>query len=248
MSQGLVELKREFVQLYLDQDGLCHLEDEKGFPNVRNDNGVLFAVYGYMLLHKKNMLDGADFLRFNHTVRTLTVETGLHKRRPNAEHIEEAHDNRVAISAGAVIFDALQVARDQEEYGNRNGYMFTVNKKWKLSQLIQGGDVAFLKLCAGKLPYPTEWLWLLGGMLTAVVKGWSSTWNLFYMRSYALDIVFDRFATSTWVPFKLSWLLVRPVLHLIASKRFGGLKESLRHYFSSSHILYRMETYGTTDS
>jgi hypothetical protein len=126
--------------------------------------------------------------------------------------------------------------------------MFSVHEKWSLKQLIQGGDVALLKLCAGKLPYPTEWLWLLGGMTIAVCKGWSSTWNLFYLRSYGLDLAFQKFSTSTWKPFQVSWAIAKPILHLIASKRFGGLKESLRLYFGSSHILYRMETYGSANS
>lgn len=233
-------LKREFVQQYLDIDGLCHLEDQKGYPHVLNDNGILFAVYGYMLLHKAGKLDGADFLRFTHTIRTLTVETGNYKRRPSDEGVEEAHDNRVAISAGSVILGAHQVARDQDDYGSRNGYMFTVHKEWRLKQLIQGGDVAFMKLCAGRLPYPTEWVWLLGGMLTAVLKGWSSTWNLFYLRSYTLDLVFDKFSTTSWAPFKISWTIISPILHFIAKKRFGGLQESLKKYFSPSHVLSRM--------
>ena len=235
-------LKREFIQTYLDQDGLCHLEDEKGLPHVRNDNGILFAVYGYMWLHKNGLLDGADFMRFIHTIRTLTVEPGNYKRRPDAVDVEEAHDNRVAISVGALMMDALQVARDQQEYGDRHGYNFTLKDKgWKLAQLIQGGDICIMKLCAGKIPYPTEWVWAIGGMFTAVVKGWSSTHNLFYLRSYAVDLALKRYAASSmWKPFTVSWFVVRPILHFIAKKRFGGIAESFKQYFGPSHVLTRM--------
>jgi hypothetical protein len=250
-------LKREFITQGLAQDGLGLGNREKprvmpdGTTAVTNDNGILFAVYGYMQLHKWGMIDGADFLRFTHAVKSLEVEPGLHKRRPDAT-IEEAHDNRVAIAIGALMVDNIQIARDLQDYGDRHGYQFSVQPQnrgsfaWK--RLLQGGDIAILKLCAGRMPYMLEWIWMIGGMLTAVCKGWCSTWNLFYLRSYGVDLALSRFATSSWGPFKVSWAIARPILHLIASKRFGGLGPSLKQYFGAGHILYKMETHGSVHS
>jgi hypothetical protein len=239
-------LKREFITQYLDVDGLCHLENEKGLTHCQNSNGVLFAAYGYMILHKHKMLDGADYLRFYHTIKTLTVEPGLYKRRPDADQVTEAHDNRTGIAVAALLLDQLQTVRDLQDYGDRMGYQYanTDTSKFSWKQLTQGGDIALYKICCGRMPYITEWVWMLGGMAVSVFKGWSSTWNLFYLRAYGVSHALERFGTSAWLPYRVSWNLVSPLLHYIASKRFGGFRESLKQYFSADHILYRMETDG----
>jgi len=223
-------LKLEFIQKYLDENGLCKLQDELTLKEVKNDNGILFSVYGYMLCD----LDGADFLRFTHTVDLLTIEPGLYKRRHNADNVTEAHDNRAAIAAGSVLFDQT-FARDLCDYGTRMGWQYANADKtmysWK--QLTQGGDIAFYKVCAGRLPYPTEWLWLLGGMAISIFKGWSSTQNLFYMRSIAITKAFERYTqggTQLWWMYTASWSILRPLLHWTARKKFGGISKSMLQY------------------
>lgn len=239
-------LKREFVQKYLDENGLGKLQDEaeENLANIRNDNGILFTAYGYMLLDKLNARDGADYLRFYHAVKTLTIEPGLYMRRPDTMHISEAHDNRAGIAVGSAIFDCT-FARDLVEYGTRYGFQYANQdkSKYQVKQMAQGGDIALYKICAGYIPYPTEWIWLIGGMLTAVLRGWSSTWNLFYLRAHGVDVAMKRYAegaSDLWYPYLWSWALIKPVLLWIAKKRFGGLKESMRLYFGDKHILTRL--------
>ena len=247
MSQ---DLKREFITLYLDEDGLGKFQDEIPEQRVRNDNGVLLSSFGYMFLDSKGLLDGADFLRFYHTVKTITVEPGRTMRRPNTPTIPEAHDNRVAVAGACAIFQGstIQFARDQDDYGGRMGYQYGIDPTvfaWK--NMLQGGDIFFGKACAGRLGYITDFVWLLLGMMVAVCRKDStptinapSIHNLFYFRSYCLSKAFQAYATSMWRPFTLTWYIAKPILHFIAEKRFGGMKQSFRQYFGEEHVLTRL--------
>ena len=243
-------LKREFITQYLDEDGLGHLENEKGLQHTTNSNGILFAVYGYMQLHRLGINDGADFLRFYHAVKSLTVEPGLYMRRPNTQQIPESHDNRAAIAIGSCLFDCT-FARDLVDYGTRKGFQYSNQdtSKYSLNQLTQGGDIALYKICAGYLPYPTEWVWLLVGMLVGILSynkprhNGPSVMNLFYLRAYGIDVAFKRYtigASALWYPFHLSWNFCKPLLFWLASKKMGGFNVSLQAYFSKDHVITRM--------
>jgi hypothetical protein len=247
---GLQEdLKKEFVQNYLAQDGLCRLTEEfrtlpDGTTSVINDNGILFAVSGYALLDKLGLLDGADSIRFLHTVSNLAVEPGLYNRRSDATERTEAHDNYAGIAVGSVIFDKW-FARDICEYGERKGWQFAnvTPNTFQFSQLRQGGEIALYKICAGRVPYLTEWAWCLGGMLWTSFKGTPSTLNLFYLRSYGITKALKRYAdgaSSLWWPITLSWKIAAPIITGLADKHFGGLKTTTAQYFGPDHVISRL--------
>jgi hypothetical protein len=237
------DLKREFVQKFLCQDGLClgHGEVARtladGTTAVTNDNGILFAAYGYFMFAKE--LDGADAHRFYTAVKSLEREPGLYNRRPDAPNRREAHDNYDAISACSALFD-LSFARDICTYGEQHGWSFTNTTPggWSIEQLRQGGSIAFYKLCAGRVPYPLEFFWLLGGILHSLLFGWSSQWNLAWLKLRAVPLALDRYSTPgpLWGWVRGAWTITAALAWAIAAIR-GLFPRSFKEYFGEQHVI-----------
>ena len=237
-------LKREFVSRYICEDGLGLGNGEKprlmsdGSTAVGNDNGILFAVLGYFTFAP--LLDGADAHRFMAAVKGLEVKPGLYKRRPDAGTRHEAHDNYDAIAAGSVLF-RQPFARDICDYGESNGWAFNnvVPDSWRWQSLRQGGSIAFYKICAGRIPYPLEMLWLCAGYLLALARGWSSQWNLAWLKHEAIPMALEQYAiTPAWSWVTTSWRVTSAIGELIASRR-KLYPRSFAEYFGASHAITR---------
>lgn len=233
-------LKKEFVTKFLMQDGLCLGNGEEprilsdGTTAVKNDNGILFAAFGYAMCDE---IDGADKLRIYHAVKSLEAAPGLYRRRLDADDITDAHDNSDGIAALSVLAD-YTFARDICEYGEKYGWSFTNTQpgSWAFKQLRQGGSIAFYKICAGRVPYPTDMLWLCGGLLVAYSKGWSSTWNLAWLKFRIIPLALSKYALPSWV--SVMFRITELICFHIAKKR-NLFPRSFLEYFGPNHVLFK---------
>jgi hypothetical protein len=219
--------KNRWLKEYRSADGLgrLDLQDTKPsqLPNiadtVKNDNGILFAFYFYLICIKAGCFTESDRTSFETACHLLEREPGLFNRRPNEPESGEAHDNPGAIAAGSV-FMGLHFAEDIVKYGNKHGWSF-VNQSpgdFRIQQSRQGGEVGYLKVCAGYRPALWEWLWFLIGLFINAFQGpdQSSNKQLAWMRVEAITKAFDKFDYSgTWawvwmsfVPVKLFWWIM----------------------------------------
>jgi hypothetical protein len=242
MASLLEALKQEFFDRYLDENGLGLLQDEaeERLSNARNENGVLFASYGYIIF--KDLLTENDKARGRETLRRITHASikGLLHRHPNNDKRTEAHDNY----DGAVALDILcegKVSLEICAYGEAHGWSFANTKpntfSWK--QLRQGGSIAYYKIGAGLVPYPLEALWLWGGMVFAMLWGWESTHNLAWQKVETLPIALDRQKNEAlWGWVKLGSRFAVRTCQFIDLLR-GTFKTSFTNYFSPKHVFAR---------
>ncbi len=201
---------------WIAEDGLMSLtrgEFREPFPEaiddlqtVTNDNGILFSTIFFMLCRRALGPDVVSNERWRQSVERLEVDLGLYERNPGRGDSDEAHDNPAAIAAGSVLFAAPpfrhHFARDICEYGERNGWVFNNRSpgKFNMAQLRQGGEVAFLKICAGYKPHIFEWAWFCLGTfigLFYITRDASGT-QLKWMRMEAIREVLKSWDYRGW--------------------------------------------------
>lgn len=160
--QSVLEAARRWRQDYLNRAGLGKLEATV----EHNDNGILFAMYGYYILNDLGLINATDRDRFDMSRRMLQVQPGLYNRSIHPSQFLEAHDNYVGWVAGAVLFDKEDIIRSIIDYGERKGWNYNNMEPgvWKLEAQRQPSEAAFYKICAGDCPGFVEMLWLCIGL------------------------------------------------------------------------------------
>lgn len=177
-------------QKYIAPDGGGKLEtyDERepfieGAPRItKNENSQLFLVLGHIALNRLQLLTTEDKETFIRHTNSAEIQPGLYARRQGDLGIRQSHDNLLAIVTGSVIHETDH-AKKICSYGESNGWCFSLSEEWELESCLQGGDIALIKIAAGKTPTLWECLWFLGGMLTKKDAGQI---NLLSVRMYAL--------------------------------------------------------------
>jgi hypothetical protein len=204
---------------YIAPDGGGKLEvDDKlppfeghNLPTTRNENPILFLVHMAQVCGDTRELEEAFELHIERT----RIARGLFSRRPGDEdQFSQSHDNYVGIAAGSFM-SRFNVAEEICIHGSRNGWIFNTSPKQPALQL-QGGDVAFIKLCAGWRPAIWESVWL--GIGLAI----STTWNLADVRVRALKSMKN-------VPFVVSFGI------MIYELRMKNPIQKVREYYKPGH-------------
>lgn len=244
------EILKEADTHWIAEDGLMSLtrdEFREPFPGqqlrtVFNDNGLYFKTVFLMVLSRGGRFDVADCVEWAKSVELLEVEPGLYNRNPGRDS-GEAHDNVDAICAGSIClsFPPFQhrFAYDVCKFGEFNGWSF-VNQNpgaFRPQQSVQGGHVAFRKLCGGMIPTVWEWGWFVIGMLIGMnkLKQDPSLAQLKWMRIEALSEVFRR------RPFGQSWLwmpasfYILKILFKLAVSMQGGERAIFERYYTAQN-------------
>lgn len=148
-----------------------------------NENAILIAVYGYLLLAKNGLLLPGDSEKFYSACKALEKEPGLFNRNPN-DSMLESMDNTVAMVVGASLFGQHDLIEDIVKYGKKHFWIYdNTGKGWQLSKeclkrklaaMRQPGEVAIYKLCNGDKPGFISGPWLQIGMPRS--KGGLLTW------------------------------------------------------------------------
>jgi hypothetical protein len=231
--QTALEIKELYYRDYVSADGLGLLKAKDG----ENANGILFLAMMLAKFVKAKVFDQVDINNAHKACLATEVEIGLPKRvRSNWE--VDAHDNLVG-RAGLSLICEFDEARKLADRGNRYGWSYNSMhpEQQELRTTIQGGTVCFIKMMAGYIPYPTEYLWMLGGILVAAFKGTPSTVNLNWFSIECLDLCFEKkFSKTHWT--HLLYPLVKFIFKLKIKQRFGGIKGSYNKYFLPEHPMH----------
>lgn len=163
---------------YISEDGLVALNpNEKDHEpygenlprTVGNDNGILFRAYLEWLLASQGVHRFCTWIKpLPFTLELLSAgRPGLYHRNPGRKQTPEALDNYVGIVSLCALHGFLSPIYEILQHGEENAWVYdNVNpENPDLSRWRQGSDVAFYKLCAGRVPAPWELLWLWGGII-----------------------------------------------------------------------------------
>lgn len=236
--QEAIEIKNLYYSEYVSPDGLGLL----GPKQAENANGILFLAIMLAKFVKAKVFDQQDIDNAHKACLATEVEIGLPKRtRENREM--DAHDNLVG-RAGLSIICEFDEARKLADRGNRYGWSYnSMNpEQQELRTTIQGGTVCFIKMMAGYIPYPTEYVWMLGGILTAAFKGTPSTVNINWFAIECLDLCFEKkFSKTHWT--HLFYPAVKFIFKLKVRQRFGGIQGSYAQYFMLEHPIHLILRY-----
>lgn len=168
---------------YFTEDGQGCLEtyDRRPWLDIespKNENGTLFAVMYYYAFDKLGVLTEQDRSNFIHMIDTCaSPESGVYYRRKQDIERSQSHDNLISLAAGSLLFNTHH-AKDIADALDRNLWI------WQKT-LIQGGDVAFVHMCAGEKPHWWLMLWLLGGLY--LTKKDAGQLNLARLRIWVLE-------------------------------------------------------------
>src|SRR3990167_3749049 len=165
-------IKQEILDNWMSEDGLLCLDPvnnegerpphgEAEFRTAQNDNGLLFVTEFYYLCSIHGILTDSDKSRFESTMKLLTKKTGLYHKNPGRVWRNSTHDDYIGIVSGSILFGTNH-AKEVEDYGSKNFYYYnnTTDNKFRFKYFRQGSDVAFYKICAGKIPNPISYLWM----------------------------------------------------------------------------------------
>lgn len=211
-----------------DGGGKLDLDDERdGFkpesPRItKNENSQLFYVMALYQMERAGIMPDRANLDFFRMLKLSEVpkHPGLYYRRYMDQGIRQSHDNIVAIAAGAALFKSHH-AKLIAGYGHMFGWCYNVQEPlvWDIRTCLQGGDIAFIKLCAGYIPTVWEMIWLAIGR--AITGNDAGKINLSELRASAIKKL-DSF------PLKIIW----DIGDLIFRIRFGkDTQWAIRQYF-----------------
>ncbi len=233
MDDVLLSLKKELVEKYFAPNGLARLDLNDINPNdkdsVKNDNGILFASIFYLVLDELKLLDWADKERFLEAIEHIEIQPGLYRRKPGDDR-SEAHDNYLGIAACSYLFDTKH-SKDILDYGGRTGYLYNnVDPDlFVLGQIRQGGDIAFYKICAGHIPAPWEFIWLMIGLILNCFSKNASTTQLCWLRTEILKRAFNRWPFWQWM--ELTFAAVYVVWLTVFHHKFDSLSGLFSKYY-----------------
>lgn len=231
-------LAQEYAEIWRtpDKQGKLEPTDEReGFtkesPRItKNENGQLFAVMAYYQMHEIGILPDEfsfDFLKMLE-LSEVPFFPGLYYRRYKDSGIRQSHDNIVAIVAGSLLFRTHHAAM-VGMHGLKYGWCFNVQEpnSWDIRTCLQGGDIAFIKLCNGWVPTIWEVLWFTIGRI--VVPHDAGKVNLSQLRFKALRLAKERYKTMpTWVWFFID---VANVFFDLRHKEHGRYDWAIDKYF-----------------
>jgi len=235
------ELKTLYYSHYVTKDGLGLI----GKDHAQNSNGILFLGYQLAKFVKAKLFNQDDINRAFHACEATKViingveVDGVYKRGVGNDELD-AHDNLVG-RAGVSVFCEFDYARKMADHGNKSGWSFhSVDpSKQELRTTVQGGTICFIKMCAGYIPYPTEYVWMLGGILVAGFFGTPSTVNINNFAIEVLDMVFEKkFSKTHWT--YLAYPLVRFLFKIGVKRKYSSVTESYKKYFEAGHPLILM--------
>lgn len=234
--QKALELKSLYYSKFVTEDGLGKIRSDE----PQNDNGILFLAYTLAKFYKAKVFDQQDIDNaFKACESTKTGTEGVYKRSRHAGLLE-AHDNLVG-RAGLSVLCEFDDARKMADHGNKSGWSFNSNdpEKQELRTTLQGGSICFIKMCAGYIPYPLEYIWMLGGILVGGFRGYPSTANMNWFVVETLDVVFEKkFTKYHWT--YLLFPLFKFIFKLGIKIKFGSIANSYRGYFPEENPIIAM--------
>jgi hypothetical protein len=218
----------ELIRQYIAGDGGARLEltDDMildGQATTKNQNSILFLAYLSKAVGPNPIITAAA-IKHEHIVK---VAKGRYLRR-KGEPLRQSHDNVLAwcwISVKIPVLD--YVAKDIYDWAKWRLFVYDPNKRFSLDPrcLLQGSQVFFLKLAAGKKPGWLSTIWACGAAL--VQDHASGPYLLSMLES---DILEAR--RSLLSPLKQR--LVNYSMGLL-DKRREGLKRWFREYFQDQN-------------
>lgn len=276
-KRALLNLKFEALQFWMTKDGLTSLVKHNGtVMECGNDNGILFTMLIYYHLYLLDLLDHTDRERFIKTERSLEGPApGLYNRNPGRRTRDEAHDNYKALVMGSVIFSYPKIITNIVDYGLHNGFLYDNVKdativdphlverrqswwyKWlgfDITRWRQGCDIAFYKICAGMMPTPPQYLWLLLSMVFSMfekVKDENGVVNKNTDHIFLVWIVMETIFLkrprldadkvpwrSLFIPLSILYTFWKYILDVKTEE--GGITAIFRGYFGPDHVIVRL--------
>jgi hypothetical protein len=231
-----IEIKKLFYDKYVDKHGLGLLE-----PDLKNDNGVLFLAYFLILCHKAGIFTEYDAISFLIAHDKIKVRDGEYKRRPD-DNRTDAHDNMVGVVIGLLLADKRseieKICDHMDKTGNVSDH--TTGSVWKLSQMRQGTDIAFYKICAGRIPSILDMIWLCGGIIVGTFFSNASSKNLGWARTFGM-----RHAGLDHLP--MPYLVMLSLAFLISDLnmliRYKSQSYFFERYFKEGHPIRLLQRY-----
>jgi len=229
-----LEIKKEFYKDYVDSFGLGLLE-----TGLKNDNGVLFLVYFLILCKKAGVYEEQDSINFLMAHDRIRVRKGEYKRRPDDDRTD-AHDNMVGVVGGAVLADSRNIVEDICDHMDRTGNVsdHTTGSVWKLSQMRQGTDIAFYRICCGRIPSILDMIWFCGGILVGTFFSNASSKNLGWARIQIMrEAGLGHLPMKYMVPLSLC-ILIHDLVIMI---RYKSQAYFFERYFIDKHPINKMQ-------
>ena len=146
-----------FVKAYKWSDKYGLLNPDK---NLRSENGILFTMEFYLLMHELYGFDGFNYKAFNELQLDLYVEDGLYSQTPfgmldeNGELEPVSHDNLTAIAASAYMYNrGDDINSEIWSYLKRHlfTYDFRVPGVVNFDRIMHIRDVIFYGFLAGSI-------------------------------------------------------------------------------------------------
>ncbi len=249
-----VVIKNDFYKRWVAENGQARLDlidSAAPFPpftqeRVKNENGVLFLAYFLVLLKLGEIDDATDRNGFSNLVHDLQEQFGLYNRHPGNHEALEAHDDYVGIAAVSSLF-GFPFASQILQYGTKTGFCFNNLSPgtYAVEAQLQGGDIAFIAMCAGWVPELWNYAWFCGAILLNAFQSSKSPNNpasstlLGWIKVVAITDALSRDKTfPKWVAW--SWPFVALIFHLGLKRKYGGIKGAFAQYFSPMHPCVRL--------
>lgn len=209
---------------YIAPDGGGKLEttDERdgfieGSRITKNENSQLFLVMGHIALHKLGLLTSEDKDTFIRHIENSRFDSGIFLRRQADTGIRQSHDNILAICVGSVIHNTGH-AQEICGHGEQTGFNYSF-RGWEIECQLQGGDIALVKVMAGRTPTLIEMLWGCVGM---ALKKDAGQVNLATVRMYGLNLIDHP---------SIIVKIYRGLMNLCFMRHSGKVVESVEQYF-----------------
>lgn len=200
------------LETYDERDGFV-----EGSRITKNENSQLFLVMGHIALHKLGLLTSDDKATFIRHIDNSRFASGIFLRRQADLGIRQSHDNILGICVGSVIHNTNHV-KEICGHGEQTGFNYSF-RGWEIECQLQGGDIALVKIMAGKIPTFIEMLW---GCIGMALKKDAGQVNLASVRMYGLNLADTQSMTVK---------IYRAIMNLCYMRHSSRIVKSVEEYF-----------------
>lgn len=230
--QKALEIRDEFYKGWVDEFGLGLLE-----PGKLTDNGALWLSMFQALCHLCGVYDDGD-AHWLIEAASKIKKGADYKRRPNDERTD-AHDNMAGIVTGYVLAGRLDLIGEICDSLDKTGGVsdHTNGSKWSLKQMRQGSEIAFYRICCGRIPFLVDMAWLTFGIVFNAAFGNVSSKNLGWLRCFALNRAGYKHLPR---PYRLALdgsMLIRELILITRNQTPLG---TFRRYFVANHPIIKL--------
>jgi hypothetical protein len=146
----------------------------------------------------------------------------------------------VGVVGGAVLADSRTIIEDICDHMDRTGNVsdHTTGSVWKLSQMRQGTDIAFYRICCGRIPAFLDMVWFCGGILVGTFFSNASSKNLGWAR---IQIMREAGIAHLPKPYLVALSLCILVYDLVIMLKYKSQAYFFQRYFIWDHPINKMQ-------